>query len=141
VATEADTPPATSETKPTHAPAHNESCAAGGPCAVNPRNLWAVQFAHGGIPEDPELYENEDVATRRFAELAVLNGIEFEPGEHSSGYIGNDDDEVRMWDVMVAGSAPTPAHYDGKPLSTDEAVAVGVILGALGAWDAAQKGA
>jgi len=101
--------------------------------------LWAVQFTHGGIPEDPELYEREDVATRRFAELAVLNGIDFDPEEHSTGFIGNDDDEVRMWEVAVAIAAPIATHYGGESMTEDELLAVGMILGWFRAWAQVEK--
>jgi hypothetical protein len=64
--------------------------------AVEPRRLWAVEFSHGGIPDDPTLFADLDMARRFLVETAAAEGLEW-TDDCSDGWIGNDDDEVRLF--------------------------------------------
>lgn len=130
--TEADTPPATSETKPTHAPPHNESCASGGPCAVLKvrKTVFYVQTTDGGIPSDPELFEAEATARARFGECVAKRGIEFPAEDVSTQYAGNDDDEVRWGEVPVyADMADFDKEFGPSDLTGEQRAEAGRVAG------------
>lgn len=75
--------------------------------------LYAVQYAHGGIPDEPVLYDNEADALRAFVESAVAADLEWTE-DCSSSWIGNDDDEVRLFGPLtrVVGPLPPPVKND-----------------------------
>jgi hypothetical protein len=60
-----------------------------------PSDLFVVQYCHGGIPEEPELYMTEAECRVRFATLVVQNGLDFfEPNADypaHSGFCGDAD--------------------------------------------------
>lgn len=77
---------------------------------------YAVQFSSGGIPQDPELFTDRDEAQRRFVAMAVANELEF-TDDCNAEWIGNDDDEVRMWGPIAPapetrGPPADPVKYD-----------------------------
>jgi hypothetical protein len=84
------------------------------PAAGKPQPLWAVQWASGGIPESPYLLDSYENALRLFAETAVANGLEW-TGDSSGDWIGNDDDEVRLYGpIYVWGKLEPPTTREWK---------------------------
>ena len=108
-------------------------------------DVWAVQDAQGGIPNVPSLFDNEDAALRCLVEAAVANDLEF-TDDCSRGWIGNDDDEVRMWGPISIYSAPPDkpqTDYRGaeggfvdRPLNEEERRKADAMLDAIRAQDA-----
>jgi hypothetical protein len=72
-----------------------------------PRVFWAVQYAEGGIPQQPFLFDSEEAALRCFVETAVAEELEFTE-DCGPGWIGNDEDEVRMWGPIGSESVAPP---------------------------------
>lgn len=105
---------------------------------AEPRRVWAVQFAEGGIPQDPMLFDNEEAARRAFVEIAVANDLEF-TDDHTADWIGNDDNEVRMWGPLGTASVPDPnpvgewvgSRWVYRPLNETERAEVERILTAI----------
>ncbi|HTT74227.1 MAG TPA: hypothetical protein VMG99_08845 [Thermoplasmata archaeon] len=103
-----------------------------------PRELYAVQFSAGGIPQDPHLVVGYENALRFFAEVAVANNLEW-TGDCSGEWVGNDDDEVRLFGPLGTFSTLAPptvsewteAAYVERPFNAEENAAVAAILAAI----------
>jgi hypothetical protein len=112
--------------------------------AAEPRGVWVVQSASGGIPEEPILFDNVVAAERCFVEIAVEAGLPF-TDDCSASWIGNDDDEVRIWGPVWVASVSPPAqkkewvregkknrlNLEVRPFNDRECVEVERILGIL----------
>jgi hypothetical protein len=106
--------------------------------ALPPTRVYAVQFMHGGIPEDPELYDKHESALRRFVELAVEAGLAYTE-DCSEGWIGDGDDEVRLYGpIAVAATGPAPVthewvkdHFEARPFSDAQRAEVDRIVGTI----------
>jgi hypothetical protein len=87
--------------------------------AGEPRALWATQWATGGIPEEPRLVDSREKALRLLVETAVANGLEWDD-DCSGTWIGNDDDEVRLfgplyvWDKLAPPTKSELVDVAGK---------------------------
>jgi hypothetical protein len=108
--------------------------------AAQPRlkPLWAVQWVGGGIPEDPQLFDNHDNARRYFVETAVANDLKFTE-DCSEWWIGNDDDEVRLFGPLYVWTTLAPptnrewkdGEYVTRPFTAEENEKVEAILAEL----------
>jgi hypothetical protein len=69
------------------------------------KELWAVRGCSGSIPYDPEPFENEADARRRFAEMVVSSRIGFfqlvKSDDAHANCGGDDGAGVRVWNVRV----------------------------------------
>lgn len=102
--------------------------------------LWAVQYAQGGIPEEPRLFDSEANARRYMVEVAVASDIE-PMDEPTSTYIGNDDDEVRLfgpihvWHELVGPMrshyVPEKGEFEYVPFTVEDNAAVEKLLTAI----------
>ncbi len=114
-----------------------ETATADQPVPTTPEapRLWAVQFASGGIPQDPSLFDSHEVALRFFVEVAVANDLEWSD-DCSGEWIGNDDDEVRLFGPLGVVSELVPplmsewvgGQYEDRPFTTEETAEVERIL-------------
>ena len=107
--------------------------------AVEPQQrpgVYAVQFASGGIPQDPHLIEGPyAMALRLFVEVAVANRLEW-TDDCSENWIGNDDDEVRLYGPLGIWSELSPPlmsewkndQMEERPFDDAELAAVEAIL-------------
>src|SRR5208282_2850513 len=101
-------------------------------------SVYAVQFASGGIPQEPRLIEGRENALRFFVETAIANDLEW-TDDSSENWIGNDDDEVRLFGPLGIWSelaSPTRSYWcDGemkeRPFSADELAEVEAILATI----------
>lgn len=99
--------------------------------------MWAVQFSDGGIPQDPVLFVSEADARRYFAEVAVANDLEW-TDDCSGEWIGNDDEEVRLFGPVVSWETLAPpmrsvwnhekGAFDEVPFTETDAAEVERIL-------------
>ena len=102
-------------------------------------SVYAVQFACGGIPEEPQLIEGRENALRFFVETAIANHLEW-TDDSSENWIGNDDDEVRLFGPLGVPFAvlapPLRSKWNGKgfddvPFTADELAEVEAILATI----------